>query len=271
MLFFGEIMEDFKFKKAYGQNFIHDENIIKNIVSESRIKDNSLVIEIGPGSGVLTKELSKVAKNVLAYEIDTRLEEILDENLKDSHNVDIIFDDFLERNLIDDINNYSFDHLYVVANIPYYITTPIITKLVDTKLPFEQITVMIQKEVGERFSAKPGTRDYGSITVFLNYYFNIRKLFIVSRNSFTPKPNVDSVVIALSSKKDKLPVKNEELFFKLIKDAFHFKRKNLRNNLKNYDLEKVLNVLLKHDKDLTNRAEELEEEIFVEIANELAK
>ena len=264
-------MEDFKFKKAFGQNFINNHKIIENIVRETFIKENSLVIEIGPGSGVLTKELSKYAKYVVAYEIDTRLEDILDENLKDCHNIEIIFDDFLKRDIMSDIKKYEYENIYVVANIPYYITTPIITKLIDSKLPFESITVMIQKEVGERFMASVGTKDYSSITVFLNYYFDMKKLFVVTRDNFTPKPNVDSVVISLVRKKDKIKVDNEELFFMLIRDAFHFKRKNLRNNLKKYDLEKIEEVLNKYQKDLTVRAEALDLNIFVDISNALNK
>ena len=153
-------MDDFKFKKAYGQNFINDHNIIENIVKSANIKENSLVIEIGPGAGVLTKELSTIAQNVLCYEIDTRLEDILDENLKDCHNIDIIFDDFLLRDIKSDIKNYTYDNIYVVANIPYYITTPIIIKLINSKIDFNSITVMIQKEVGDRFTASIGTKDY---------------------------------------------------------------------------------------------------------------
>lgn len=262
-------MKDFIFKKAYGQNFINDHHIIENIVKETNILKDSLVIEIGPGAGTLTKELAKVSKNVLAYEIDSRLEVILDENLKDVNNVHIIFDDFLKRDIAKDIQEYTYDKLYVVANIPYYITTPIITKLINCKLPFEKITLMVQKEVGERFTAKTKTRNYGSITIFLNYYFDIYKLFLVSRDSFTPKPNVDSIVISLCNKKDKLHVDNEELFFKLIKDAFRFKRKNLRNNLKNYNLEIIQKVLEKYKMDLTCRAEELEGKVFADIANSL--
>ncbi len=262
-------MEDFKFKKAYGQNFIHDHNIIEKIVRESNIKDDSLVIEIGPGSGILTKELSKYAKNVLAYEIDTRLEDILDENLVDCENVDIIFDDFLNRNIEDDIKKYSYQNIYVVANIPYYITTPIINHLINSKVAFNSITLMMQKEVGERFSAKVGTRNYSSITVFLNYYFNINKLFVVNRNAFTPMPNVDSIVISLIRKKNILKVYNEELFFNLIKDSFHYKRKNLKNNLKKYNLNIIEEILKKYHKDLTVRAEELELEVFVDMANAL--
>ena len=264
-------MENFKYKKAFGQNFLQDNNIIERIVSETSIVEKSVGSEVGPGSGVLTHELSKYAKDVLAYEIDTRLEEVLDENLKDCHNVHIIFDDFLKRNLKEDIKNYIYENLYVVANIPYYITTPILKKIIDSKIPFKKVTIMIQKEVGDRFTAKVGTREYGSITVFLNYNFDIKKLFIVSRNSFVPKPNVDSVVISLCAKEKKANVLDEEIFFKLIRDAFHFKRKNLHNNLKNYDLEIVNKVLSKYHKDLTNRAEELELDIFVDLANALSQ
>ena len=264
-------MEDFKFKKIYGQNFINNQSIIKNIVRKANIKDNSLVIEIGPGAGILTKELSKISKDVLAYEIDSSLEEILDENLKDCHNVNIIFDDFLKRDIRGDIKKFTYDNIYVVANIPYYITTPIITKLINSKILFQKIIIMVQKEVGERFSAKPCTRNYSSITVFLNYYFDIHKLFDVNRNSFTPKPNVDSVVISFERKNNKYELLDEELFFNLIRDAFKFKRKNLRNNLKKYNLNTIENVLNKYGKSLTNRAEELDVEIFVSLANALIK
>ena len=264
-------MENFKFKKSFGQNFINNKNIINNIVEKAAIKENSLVIEIGPGAGILTQELARKAKNVLCYEIDTDLEEILSENLRECNNVHIIFDDFLKRNITDDIKDYNYDHIYVVANIPYYITTPIITKLIASKVNFNAIIVMVQKEVGERFNAKTHTRDYSSITVFLNYYFDIHKLFDVSRNSFTPRPNVDSVVIALERKKEQYHVLDEDLFFNIIQDSFRYKRKNLRNNLKKYDLNIIENVLRKYHMDLTNRAEELDIEIFVAIANELSK
>ena len=263
-------MEDFKFKKSFGQNFLQDDNIIKNIVNKTNITDNSLVIEVGPGSGALTKELAKVAKNVLCYEIDDRLEEVLDETLREYNNIDIIFDDFLNRDIKDDITNYNYDNIYFVANIPYYITTPIITKLIASKIDFKTITVMIQKEVADRFNAHVKTRDYGSITVFLNYYFDIEKLLNVSRNCFIPKPNVDSEVIALRKKKEIRKANNEELFFKLVRDSFKFKRKNIRNNLKNYDLKKIEEVLKKYNKDLTARAEELELDIFIDLANSLS-
>ena len=264
-------MENFKYKKSFGQNFLKDNNVINEIVSKTDIKPNSLTIEVGPGSGILTKQLAKVSKNVLSYEIDTRLEEVLDENLKDVHNVEIIYDDFLNRDIKKDIQEYDYENIYFVANIPYYITTPIIEKLIESKIKFKTITVMIQKEVADRFSAHVKTKNYGSITVFLNYYFDIEKLLFVSKEAFIPKPNVDSVVIALREKKEKQKVNNEELFFKLIRDSFHFKRKNIRNNLKNYDLKIVEEVLLKHHHDLTSRAEELELDVFIDLANSLCK
>lgn len=264
-------MENFKFKKSYGQNFLQDKNIIKSIVEKTNIKENSLVIEVGPGSGALTTELAKVAKNVLSYEIDTRLEETLDENLKEFDNIEIIYDDFLTRNIKDDIANYNYDNIYFVANIPYYITTAIVERLIDSKIDFKAITIMIQKEVADRFSAHVKSRDYSSITVFLNYYFDIEKLLYVSRNAFIPKPNVDSEVISLRKKEERKKVNNEEKFFKLVRDSFKFKRKNIRNNLKNYDLKIVEKVLNKYNKDLTARAEELDLDIFIDLANNLFK
>ena len=264
-------MENFKFKKSFGQNFLQDKSVIIDIVRKTNILPNSLIIEVGPGSGALTTELAKVAKHVITYEIDTRLEETLDENLKDYQNISVIYDDFLTRNIYSDIKDYEYDNVYFVANIPYYITTPIIEKLIESKINFKTITVMIQKEVADRFSAKPKTKDYGSITVFLNYYYDIEKLLFVSRNAFIPKPNVDSVVIALREKINKPHIINEELFFKLIRDSFKFKRKNIRNNLKSYDLNIVYDVLQKHNYNLTSRAEELPLDVFVDIANELTK
>ena len=264
-------MENFKFKKSFGQNFLNDKNITRNIVDKTNIKENSLVIEVGPGSGALTIELAKVAKQVISYEIDTRLEEILDENLREYSNTLVIYDDFLNRDIKNDIKDYEYDNIYFVANIPYYITTPILEKLIESKIDFDSITMMVQKEVADRFSAHVKTKDYSSITVFLNYYFDIEKLIYVSRNAFTPKPNVDSEVIALRRKKAIRKANNEELFFKLVRDSFKFKRKNIRNNLKNYDLKVVEEVLSKYKKDLTSRAEELELDIFIDIANSLNK
>ena len=256
------------FKKKFGQNFLNDENILNKIVKESKIPEDTLVIEIGPGAGALTNKVKDVAKNVLAYEIDLDLQNILIDKFKDS-NVTFIWEDFLNRNIKEDIKGYDYSHIFVVANIPYYITTPIVEKIIYSGIDVEKVVIMVQKEVGDRFSAKPENKEYGSISVFLNYYYNIKELFIVSKNCFTPRPNVDSVILSLEKRQDKPNVKDEKVLFRLIKDSFRFKRKNLRNNLKEYDLSKVEEVLKKYNKDLTARAETLDLDIFVEIANNL--
>ena len=260
---------DFNFKKSLGQNFLQDKNILANIVKVSNIKNNSLVIEIGPRSGNLTKEIANVANQVLCYEIDKRLESILDKELLEYNNIDIIYDDFLNRDIKKDIENYKYNNLYLVANLPYYITTPIIEKVINSNLPFNQLTIMIQKEVGERFNAKPKTKSYNSLTVYLNYYFDIKCEFIVSRNAFLPKPNVDSIVISLIKKDNLLYLKDKDLFNKLLRDSFKFKRKTIKNNLNNYDLKIIEEILQKYGFSLTSRAEELPLEVFVEIANSL--
>lgn len=260
---------DFNFKKKYGQNFLKDDTIPKKIVEYADILEDSLVIEIGPGAGALTKILANYAKQVLCYEIDNSLESILDQELSYYSNVDIIFDDFLNRNINKDIETYSYSHLYVVANLPYYITTPIVTKIIEDNIGVEKVVIMIQKEVADRFAAKPKSREYGSITVFLNYYFDIKKEFVVSRNCFIPKPNVDSIVISLTRKNELLNVQNLELFFKLVRDSFRFKRKTLKNNLKTYDLAIIEQVLKEYQFDLNVRAEELPLKVFVDISNNL--
>jgi len=260
---------DFNFKKSLGQNFLTDKNILERIATSANIQGNSLVIEVGPGSGNLTRFIANLATHVLCYEIDTRLEEILDENLVEFNNIDIIYDDFLKRDINSDIKKYSYDNLYLVANLPYYITTPIIEKVIASHLPFKQITIMIQKEVGERFMAHPKTKEYNSLTVYLNYYFDIKREFIVSRNAFIPKPNVDSIVISLYKKDNLLYLKDINIFNKLLKDSFKFKRKTIKNNLKNYDLNIVEQVLEEHGYSLTSRAEEIPLDVFVELTNKL--
>lgn len=263
-----ELVKDFKFKKKFGQNFLKDENILRNIVSKSEIDKDTLVLEIGVGAAYLTYYVSEKAKNVIGYEIDESLKEIINDQLKDRDNVEIVFGDFLEQDVKSKLKEYDYKKLYVVANLPYYITTPIITKIINDKLGVDKIVIMVQKEVGDRFNAKPNSKEYNSLTIFLNYYFDIKKLMDVSRNCFTPKPNVDSVIVEFKSNK-KYSVNNEEIFFKLVRDSFKFKRKNLRNNLKGYDLEKLDNTLNKIGKDLTVRAEALTIEDFVLIGNSL--
>ncbi len=262
---------DVKFKKRFGQNFLKDRNIVKRIADISGVDETSLVIEVGPGGGILTRELALLAKNVICYEIDRDLSSELEKKLIDLNNVDILFQDFLDSDLLTDIKNYSYDHLYFVSNVPYYITTPILLKLIQSGLHFENIVMMVQKEVGDRFSTLPGNKEYGSITVLLNYYYDITKEFNVSRKQFVPEPNVDSVVISLREKKNRLKIYNFDFFETIIRDSFQYKRKTLRNNLKKYDLKKIEMILAKHGFDLNVRAECLSYEIFVEISNVLWK
>lgn len=262
---------DVKFKKKFGQNFLKDINIVKRIVDVSGIDDKSLVIEVGPGGGVMTRELALRAKQVLAYEIDNDLEDELYKRLDGFDNIDILFQDFLTSDLVGDISNYEYDKLYFVSNVPYYITTPILLKIIESGLNFNKIVVMVQKEVGDRFTTTPGNREYGSITVLLNYFYNVKKEFFVSRKQFIPEPNVDSLIVSFSEKKDKLKLNDFKFFEKLLRDSFQFKRKNLKNNLKNYDLKKIEEVLKMYGYDLTVRAENLSVEIFVKISNELRK
>ena len=260
---------NFNLKKMYGQNFIIDENTINNIIISSGIDKDTLVIEIGPGAGSLTYKLSKYSKNVICYEIDTTLKELLNDNLNDCNNVEVIFKDFLKCNVLSDIKKYDYKKMFVVANLPYYITTPIIMKFIEENIPVDKIVVMVQKEVGNRFKAVANTKDYNSLSVYLNYYFDIKKLLDISKNVFIPKPNVDSIVIELKKKTNRYNLKNEKLFFDLVKDSFKQKRKTLRNNLKNYDLEKIDEILKKHNLNLNARAEQLTIDVFVDIANNL--
>lgn len=262
---------NFNFKKKFGQNFIIDENIIKSIITKSDIDENTLVIEIGVGAGALTIGLSQFAKNVLCYEIDETLKQVLDVTLKNEKNVDIIYKDFLQADIKNDIKKYEYKKIYVIANLPYYITTPIIMRIIESKIDVDKIVVMVQKEVGDRFKASPNTKDYNSLSVFLNYYFDIKKLLDVSRNVFMPKPNVDSIVVEFKKKENIYKVKNEDFFFKLIRDSFVQKRKTIRNNLKEYNLDKIETVIKKYNFDLSVRAEQLPIEVFVELANYLCE
>ena len=259
--------ENFNFKKKFGQNFIVDKNIIKSIINKANINKDTLVIEIGPGAGSLTTELDKVSGHVIAYEIDKSLKPILEK--QSLNNTTIIYEDFLKRNILEDLKKYNFKYTYVVANLPYYITTPIIIKLIEDKINIDKIVVMVQKEVGDRFKAKPNTKEYNSLSIFLNYYYTVEKILDVSKNVFIPKPNVDSIVVSFTKKENKIKVENEQIFFKLVRDSFKQKRKTLKNNLKNYNLEKIEEVLKKHNLDLSVRAEALSIEIFAEIANNL--
>lgn len=256
-------MSSFNFKKKYGQNFLKDKAIIQNIVNSINAQENDLIIEIGPGAGALTKELLQKQCHLLAYEVDLELQEVLSPLI--SNKTTIIFDDFLNRKIKEDIQSISYNNLYIIGNLPYYITTPIIQKIIDSQLEVKECVFMVQKEVAERFSASPNTKEYGSISVFLNYYFYIKKLFNVKKGCFVPSPNVDSAVIKLISK-EKITTDIQK-FNKFVRDAFQFKRKNLKNNLKSYNLEKIEEILNAYGYSLQNRAEDLPYEIYVELAN----
>lgn len=260
---------NFSFKKKFGQNFLLDNNILNNIVNLGELDKQTLVIEVGVGAAALTKKLCEKAGFVIGYEVDTTLKEPLNEILQEEQNVKIIFDDFLKRDVNEDIKELQYDNIVVIANLPYYITTPIITRFIEQKVDVSKIIVMVQNEVADRFSAKVGSKNYNSLTIFLNYYFNIKKAFVVSRNVFYPKPNVDSAVVMFERKNDKIYISNEEYFFRLVKDSFVQKRKTLKNNLKNYDLEKINEILLKNGKDISVRAENISIEEFAIISNAL--
>lgn len=264
-------MNDFQFKKSLGQNFLNDKNVINKIVDSADIDKDTLVIEIGPGGGAITELMVPKAGRAILYEADSRLEEHLNILLSSNDNYEIVIGDFLKADLVRDLAGYSGMKIYVVANLPYYITTPIIMKFVEECVLPQKFVIMVQKEVAYRLSAKVGSRDYGSLTVFLNYYYDIKKLFDVSRNCFTPKPNVDSAIVEMKLKDNRLDVLDMNVFNKLVRDSFSFKRKTLRNNLKGYNLDIIEKVLNEYGFDLSVRAENLELEVFVRLANELVK
>ncbi len=262
----------FNFKKKYGQNFLKNEAIIKNIVDVATIKPNSCVIEVGPGLGALTKKLAIANDKVeiICYEIDYELEDVLTVSLKEYSNITVFFGDFLKQDIKKNLQSFKYKNLYFVSNVPYYITTPIIFKLIKSDLQFTKIVMMVQKEVAERFCANPGRKEYGALTVLLQYYFNVKKEFLVDKNQFVPKPNVDSMVVSFTPKEKKEIVYNEIFFEKFVHDCFKYKRKTLRNNLRKYDLNIVEKVLMKYNYDLNVRAEQLDYFIFVEISNALS-
>lgn len=257
-------MEKHNFKKKYGQNFLRNDAILVKIVSSFKCDKTSKIIEVGPGDGALTKLLVKKEVPVFSFEIDESLKQYLDKI--DASNLNVIYGDFLEVSLKEYFSEK--DKLFVIANIPYYITTPIITKFIEEKYIPEVMVLMVQKEVAERLSAKPKTSIYGAITAILNYYFDIEYLFTVDRNEFYPVPNVDSAIIRLVRKKYTIDCDFEK-YKKIVNDAFKQKRKNLKNNLKNYNLIKIEEILKKYNFNLSNRAEELGFEVFVEICNNL--
>lgn len=258
-------MIDHKFKKQYGQNFLMDKNILDKISSSICPGQNDLIIEIGPGSGNLTKRLKEYKANLVCFEIDKSLDKYL--NLLEDDKTKVVYEDFINVNLEEFVKNYNYENIYVIANIPYYITTPIIEKITFSNIKVKSLLLMVQKEVADRLSSTNGNREYGYITVLLNAFYNINKLFNVNRNSFYPVPNVDSAIIKLDSKECNLL--NFEKFNKLIKNAFRFKRKTLKNNLIGYDLNLVDSLLGKYGYSLSNRAEEIPVDVYINVANKL--
>ncbi len=225
----------FSFKKSLGQNFLIDDTVCP-AMAEASCDENTGVLEIGPGIGVLTAELSKVAKKVVAIELDERLKKILPITLADCPNVEIIYGDCMKLDLKEIIGEHFNDceRVVVCANLPYYITSPIVMMLLESHLPIDSITVMVQKEAAERLCAQVGSREAGAVTVAVSYYAEKEILFEVDRNSFMPSPNVDSAVIKLNVLKEPpIKVKSEEKFFRLAKACFAQRRKTLVNTVSN--------------------------------------
>lgn len=238
----------FSFSKGLGQNFIINPDICPKIAEYGNAKSGFGILEVGTGIGVLTKELAKRADKVSAVEIDTRLLPILDETLKDFDNVKIYNEDVMKADLLGIIErDFAGLRAAVCANLPYYITSPVIMLLLESHLPIDSITVMVQKEAAQRLCAKVGTRDSGAITVGVNYYGTVRKLFDVLRGSFMPAPNVDSAVIRIDiDKKPRLTGEDEKFFFSVVKAGFSQRRKTMANSLASQlgaDKETVYDVL----------------------------
>lgn len=227
----------FTFKKSFGQNFLTDTNILQKIVDTAEIDDQVNVIEIGPGIGALTEFLAERAAQVMAFEIDHRLVPILADTLRDFDNVTVVNEDILKVDLAQHIQNFKNPDLpiKVVANLPYYITTPILMHLIESGIPFSEFVVMMQKEVADRISAKPNTKAYGSLSIAVQYYMTAKVAFIVPRTVFVPEPNVDSAILKMVRRPEPaVVVEDENLFFKVSKASFTHRRKTLWNNLTGY-------------------------------------
>ena len=227
----------FTFKKSFGQNFLTDTNILQKIVDTAEVDDQVNVIEIGPGIGALTEFLAERAAEVMAFEIDHRLVPILADTLRDFDNVTVVNEDILKVDLAQHIQNFKNPNLpiKVVANLPYYITTPILMHLIESGIPFSEFVVMMQKEVADRISAKPNTKAYGSLSIAVQYYMTAKVAFIVPRTVFVPAPNVDSAILKMVRRPEPaVAVEDEKFFFKVSKASFIHRRKTLWNNLTGY-------------------------------------
>ncbi len=267
----------FKISKSLGQNFLIDKNILERIIKIAEITKEDCVIEVGPGIGSLTQYIAEAAKFVVVVEIDKGLIPILKDTLKDYSNIEIINEDILKIDLHKLIGErFQNQKIKVVANLPYYVTTPIIMKFLEEKVPIESLTVMVQKEVALRMQAGPGTKDYGSLSIAVQYYSEPNILLNVSPSVFIPQPNVESAIIKLELLKEpRFYVQEEGLFFALIKDAFGKRRKTILNALNTGDLKLDKNllkeILYESNIDENRRGETLTIEEYALLSNNLAK
>lgn len=259
----------FKFTKSLGQNFLTDSSVLEDIIKGSQINKEHSVIEIGPGVGTLTRELLKEAKHVYSIEIDRDLIPVLKEELKEFSNLTLINEDIMKFDISSLIK--EDDSVKVVANLPYYITTPIISKLLSSNYNIDTMTFMVQKEVGERMCAAPGSKTYGALSLLIQYYCSTKIIREVSPSSFIPQPKVSSVVVLLEKyKTPPVKVTSEALFFRIIRDSFNMRRKTLHNALKELNLgeEKLKMMFEKADIDPKRRGETLSIFEFAKLAEE---
>lgn len=260
----------FRFSKSLGQNFLIDNSVLADIVDGAEISKEDLVIEIGPGVGTLTRELLKKAKKVCAIELDSDLIPILNEELKEFNNFELIHKDALKVDFSEVIGEE--ESVKVVANLPYYVTTPIISKLLNEQYNFKSLTIMIQKEVGERIAAKPNTKEYGALSILVQYYCDADIVRRVTPESFMPRPKVDSIVLRL----DKLDaprseVKDKNLFFKVVRQCFNMRRKTMWNALKGLKLpsETIEKAFNNAEIDQKRRGETLSIAEFAKLADSI--
>ncbi len=266
----------FKFSKSLGQNFLIDENIIEKIIRGADISPGDNVLEIGPGIGTLTMEMANKAKKVVAIEIDSSLVPIIEENMKGFDNFSLLNKDFMKTDVSEVVEKYfNGEKFKVVANLPYYITTPIIMRFLEEHHPVSDIIVMVQKEVALRMNASPSTKDYGALSVAVQYYCDTEIISKVPRHMFMPQPNVDSIVIALRVRGEKrYEVEDEGLFFETVRASFGKRRKTLLNSLQSVDgatKDIVKSALDNSNIDSKRRGETLSIEEFSRLSNELSK
>lgn len=263
---------NFKFSKSLGQNFLHDESILDSIVEGADVCKDDLVIEIGPGVGSLTAKLLQKAAEVVSIELDNDLIPILENELSQEENFTLIHDDALKVDFKEIIKDHK--SVKLVANLPYYVTTPIIVKLLKEQYNFKSLTIMIQKEVAERIDAEPNCKEYGSLSLLVQYYCNTKIIKRVSPDAFIPQPKVDSIVIRLDRlEKPRVDVTDEDLMFKIIRNAFNMRRKTLLNGVKflNMKKEDILKAFENASIDPKRRGETLSLEEFRNLTEEIIK